>query len=203
MSSVSKPLPVALLFLCLDVQTSSLALPPPCSPPIQTCVLWGRAWALKALPCQGDRGENKMARLTKGPVSRPSLAIVLCRACRRTWDEWVPPPLQEPNRKSKFSRRMGRAQSYPPLGLAERRVQKEFWQDQRRLMQWIVFLLLASMAHTKLSVCLSVCLSLCLSFWKDTFNAQCIILETFFLCGGCWPSDTQLCHRMQLLSLIN
>lgn len=190
MSNTSKPTPAVLLF-SLDVQTISLALPPPCSPPMQKCVLWGRAWDVKALPCQRDRGENKMAQLTKGPVSRPRLAIVLCRACRRTWDERVPPPLQEPNRKSKFSRRMGRAQSYPPLGFAERRVQKEFWQDQRRLMQWIVFLLLASMAHTKLCVCLCVCLERCLHCL-----AYKLWLKTFWLCGGVWPSETQLCNKM-------
>jgi len=116
-----------------------------------------------------------MARLTKGPVSRPRLAIVLCRACRRTWDERVPPPLQEPNRKSKFSRRMGQAQSYPPLGLAERRVQKEFWQDQRRLMQWIVFLW---PTLNSLSVCLSVCPSVCLERY---LHCPAYKLETFWL----------------------
>lgn len=154
------------VFSFLDVQTTSLALPPPCihPPPHPKVCTLGKSMRCEGSALPGRQGRNQNGTANKRACIQAEASIVLCRACRRTWDERVPPPLQEPNRKSKFSRRMGQAQSYPPLGLAERRVQKEFWQDQRRLMQWIVFLLLASMAHTKLSVCLSV--------WKDTFTVQ-------------------------------
>ncbi|ROL49255.1 hypothetical protein DPX16_16870 [Anabarilius grahami] len=46
---------ISMFVVELFVQTTSLALPPPCYPPIQKCVLWGRARDVKALPCQGDR----------------------------------------------------------------------------------------------------------------------------------------------------
>lgn len=113
--------------------------------PIKKCALWGWACDANTLYSARETGAKKQngtankraciqARPSHCPTQGPQSNV------RRLG---LPPftRLEEPNRKSKFSGRMGQAQSSSPLGPAERGVKKELLRACRRLMQWIVFLL--------------------------------------------------------------
>lgn len=135
---------------CKDIHLNnpSLSLLVP-HPNLKVCTLGMSMWCKHSALCQRDRGKkqngmaNKRACIQAGPGHCPTRGPP--SNVRRSG---FPPPtrLEEPNRKSKFSGRMGRAQSSSPLGPAERGVKKELLRACRRLMQWIVFLLPASVS---------------------------------------------------------